>query len=169
RPRVLRVRRPDPPRPRRGGDRRRPAVFRRGRRRHRRRPADPRRRVRRRVRGLLDVRADRRRPVAVRGNGGVLSARSPPTSPSPTVTWQEDHTTEDGMATKSGDDWRQQGKQVVDAFAEGVEEIRDGITQQTAKHEDTIKDKLGKVTDFLDEKTGGKYTDKLGKANSRLA
>lgn len=73
------------------------------------------------------------------------------------------------MAAKNEDDWRRQGKQVADAFVEGVEEIRDGITEQTAKHEDTIKGKLGRVTSYLDQKTGGKYTDQLGKANSRLA
>lgn len=67
------------------------------------------------------------------------------------------------------EDYRKQGKQVADAFVEGLGEIRDGITEQTAKHEDTIKDKLGKVTSFLDEKTGRRYSDKLGKANEKLA
>lgn len=73
------------------------------------------------------------------------------------------------MAEKQTGDWRAQGKQVASAFAEGIGEIRDGLTEQTAKHEDTIKAKLGKMTGFLDEKTGHKYSDKLDKASGRLA
>ena len=62
-----------------------------------------------------------------------------------------------------------QGKQVADAFVEGLGELRDGITEQTAKHEDTIKDRLGKLTGFLDEQTKGRYSDRLDRARQRLS
>lgn len=65
-------------------------------------------------------------------------------------------------------DWRQQGKQIADAFREGLDEIREGITEQTARHEGTIKNRIGKVSDYLDGKTEGKYADKLGRARDRV-
>lgn len=67
------------------------------------------------------------------------------------------------------EDLRKQGRQVADAFVEGLGELRDGITEQTAKHEDTIKDRLGKVTGFLDQQTGRRYSDKLDRARQRLS
>lgn len=67
------------------------------------------------------------------------------------------------------EDLRKQGRQVADAFAESLGELRDGITGQTAKHEDTIKDRLGKLTGFLDEQTGHRYSDKLDRARQRLS
>ncbi|MQA02313.1 MAG: hypothetical protein GEV07_06155 [Streptosporangiales bacterium] len=73
------------------------------------------------------------------------------------------------MADNGSNDWRAQSKQVASAFAEGLGEIRDGLTEQTAKHEDTIKSKLDKMTGYLDEKTGHKYSAKLDKAGERLA
>lgn len=73
------------------------------------------------------------------------------------------------MGEKRSEDWREQGKQVADAFAEGVGEIRDSLTEKTAQHEDTIKSRLGRLAGYLDERTGRKHTDKLDKANARLA
>lgn len=67
------------------------------------------------------------------------------------------------------EDLRKQGRQVADAFVESLGELRDGITEQTAKHEDTIKDRLGKLTGFLDEQTKGRYSDKLDQARQRLS
>ncbi|HEX6445847.1 MAG TPA: antitoxin [Streptosporangiales bacterium] len=66
------------------------------------------------------------------------------------------------------EDLRKQGRQVANAFVESLGELRDGITEQTAKHEGTIKDKLGKLTGFLDERTGRRYSDKLDRARQRL-
>lgn len=67
------------------------------------------------------------------------------------------------------EDLRKQGRQVGDTFAQGLGELRDGITEQTAKHEDTIKDTLGKLTGFLDEHSGRRYSDKLDRARQRLS
>lgn len=71
--------------------------------------------------------------------------------------------------TEKRDEWREQGKHVANAFVEGLGEIRDGVTEQTAKHEDTIKAKLGKAADYLDEKTKHKYSGKLDKVGGRLS
>lgn len=65
-------------------------------------------------------------------------------------------------------DWRQQGKQLADALREGLDDVRGDITGQTAKHEDTIKEKIGKAASYIDDKTDSKYADKLGKARERL-
>ncbi|MBO0828097.1 MAG: hypothetical protein J2P24_09975 [Streptosporangiales bacterium] len=67
------------------------------------------------------------------------------------------------------EDLRKQGRQVADAVAGGLGELRDGITERTAKHEDAIKDRLGKLTGFLDGQTGGRYRDKLDRARQRLS
>lgn len=65
-------------------------------------------------------------------------------------------------------DWRQQGRQLADALREGFDDIRGDITEQTARHEDTIKDRIDKAAGYLDGKTDSKYADKLDRARQRL-
>ncbi|MGH3098125.1 MAG: antitoxin [Streptosporangiales bacterium] len=65
-------------------------------------------------------------------------------------------------------DWRQQGKQLADALREGFDDIRGDITEQTARHEDTIKDKIDRAAGYIDGKTDSKYADRLDKARERL-
>jgi hypothetical protein len=42
--------------------------------------------------------------------------------------------------------------------------LRDGAGEQVAQHEQQIKDALGKVVNFVNDKTGGKYADQVSKA-----
>jgi hypothetical protein len=42
--------------------------------------------------------------------------------------------------------------------------LRDGAGEQVAQHEQQIKDALGKVVNFVNDKTGGKYSDQVSKA-----
>jgi hypothetical protein len=51
---------------------------------------------------------------------------------------------------------------------EMAEKLRDTAGEQAERHEDQIKDALGKVTGFVNEKTGGKYTDQVSKAMNFL-
>jgi hypothetical protein len=39
--------------------------------------------------------------------------------------------------------------------------LRDGAGEQVAQHEQQIKGVLNKVTDFVNDKTGGKYSDQV--------
>lgn len=41
--------------------------------------------------------------------------------------------------------------------------LRDGAGDQAAQHEDQIKGVLGKVVGFVNDKTGGKYSEQVGK------
>lgn len=51
---------------------------------------------------------------------------------------------------------------------EMAEKLRDTAGEQVERHEDQIRDTLGKVTGFVNEKTGGKYADQVSKAVSFL-
>lgn len=41
--------------------------------------------------------------------------------------------------------------------------LRDSAGEQAAQHEEQIKGVLGKVVGFVNDKTGGKYADQVGK------
>jgi hypothetical protein len=51
---------------------------------------------------------------------------------------------------------------------EMAEKLRGTAGEQVERHEGQIKDTLGKITEFVNEKTGGKYTDQVSKAASFL-
>lgn len=57
------------------------------------------------------------------------------------------------------DEIRRQGKELAD-------KLRHGAGEQVAHHEDKIKETIGKVVDFVNAKTNGKYSDQIGKAAS---
>ena len=64
------------------------------------------------------------------------------------------------MATLSqmdADDLIKQGRDLAG-------KLRDGAGEQVAQHEGQIKSVLGKVVAFVNDKTGGKYSDQVGKA-----
>ncbi|MDT7566267.1 MAG: hypothetical protein QOG76_4891, partial [Pseudonocardiales bacterium] len=55
------------------------------------------------------------------------------------------------------DDLIKQGREIAG-------KLRDGAGEQVAQHEKQIKSTLGKVVSFVNDKTGGKYADQVGKA-----
>lgn len=57
------------------------------------------------------------------------------------------------------DEIRRQGKELAD-------KLRHGAGEQVAQHEDKIKETIGKVVDFVNAKTDGKYSEQIGKAAS---
>jgi hypothetical protein len=54
-----------------------------------------------------------------------------------------------------------QGKQTAS-------DLRDTVSQKVSDNEDTIKGTLGKAARWVDEKTGGKYSEQIGKVESRV-
>jgi len=64
------------------------------------------------------------------------------------------------MATLSemnADDIIKQGRELAG-------KLRDGAGEQVAQHEQQIKGALGKVVNFVNDKTGGKYSEQVSKA-----
>jgi hypothetical protein len=59
------------------------------------------------------------------------------------------------------DEILRQGKQTA-------ADLRDTVSQKVSENEDTIKGTLGKAARWVDEKTGGKYADKIGKVESKV-
>ena len=59
------------------------------------------------------------------------------------------------------DEIARQGKQIAS-------DLRDTVSQKVSENEDTIKGTLGKAARWVDEKTGGKYSDHIGKAESKV-
>lgn len=57
------------------------------------------------------------------------------------------------------DEIRRQGRELAD-------KLRHGAGEQVAQHEDKIKQTIGKVVDFVNAKTDGKYSEQVGKAAS---
>jgi hypothetical protein len=54
-----------------------------------------------------------------------------------------------------------QGKQTAS-------DLRDTVSQKVSENEDTIKGTLGKAARWVDEKTGGKYSEQIGKVESKV-
>lgn len=58
-----------------------------------------------------------------------------------------------------------------DEFADRATELAEKATDRArglaAEHNDTIDAKLDRAADFLDEKTGGKYSDRIGSGVTR--
>ena len=61
----------------------------------------------------------------------------------------------------SRDDWAQQGKQFVS-------DLRDTVGKKVADNEDSLRGGLGKAARWIDQKTGGKYADTIGKAETSV-
>ena len=61
----------------------------------------------------------------------------------------------------SRDDYAQQGKQFVN-------DLRDTVSKKVADNEDTIRGSLGKAARWVDQKTGGKYSEQIGKAEAKV-
>jgi hypothetical protein len=59
------------------------------------------------------------------------------------------------------DDITRQGKQIAN-------DLKDTVSAKVSQNEDTIKGTLGKAARWVDEKTGGKYSDKIGKAEAKV-
>jgi hypothetical protein len=59
------------------------------------------------------------------------------------------------------DEIARQGKQIAS-------DLRDTVSQKVSENEDTIKGTLGKAARWVDEKTGRKYSDHIGKAESKV-
>ena len=59
------------------------------------------------------------------------------------------------------DEIARQGKQMAS-------DLRDTVSQKVSENEDTIKGTLGKAARWVDEKTGGKYSDHIGKAEAKV-
>jgi hypothetical protein len=61
----------------------------------------------------------------------------------------------------SRDDYAQQGKQFVN-------DLRDTVSKKVSDNEETILGTLGKAARWVDEKTGGKYSEQIGKAEAKV-
>jgi hypothetical protein len=61
----------------------------------------------------------------------------------------------------SRDDYAQQGKQFVN-------DLRDTVSKKVSDNEETILGGLGKAARWVDQKTGGKYSDQIGKAEAKV-
>ena len=59
------------------------------------------------------------------------------------------------------DEILRQGKQTAS-------DLRDTVSAKVSENEDTIKDTLGKAARWVDEKTGGKYSDQIGKVEGKV-
>jgi hypothetical protein len=59
------------------------------------------------------------------------------------------------------DEILRQGKQTA-------ADLRDTVSQKVSENESTIKDTLGKAARWVDEKTGGKYAEHIGKVESKV-
>jgi MT0933-like antitoxin protein len=62
----------------------------------------------------------------------------------------------------SRDDYAQQGKQFVS-------DLRDTVSKKVADNEQTILGTIGKAARWVDEKTGGKYSEQIGKAEAKVS
>ena len=54
-----------------------------------------------------------------------------------------------------------QGKQTAS-------DLRDTVSAKVSENEDTLKGTVGKAARWVDEKTGGKYSDQIGKVESKV-
>ncbi|GAA4733643.1 antitoxin [Actinomycetospora chibensis] len=61
----------------------------------------------------------------------------------------------------SRDDYVQQGKQFAN-------DLRDTASKKVADNEDSILGAVGKAARWVDQKTGGKYADRIGKAEAKV-
>jgi hypothetical protein len=61
----------------------------------------------------------------------------------------------------SRDDYVQQGKQFAN-------DLRDTASKKVADNESSILGAVGKAARWVDEKTGGKYADRIGKAEAKV-
>ncbi|GLZ46446.1 hypothetical protein Acsp06_26310 [Actinomycetospora sp. NBRC 106375] len=61
----------------------------------------------------------------------------------------------------SRDDYAQQGKQFVN-------DLRDTVSKKVSDNEDSILGSIGKAARWVDEKTGGKYSEQIGKAEAKV-
>jgi hypothetical protein len=59
------------------------------------------------------------------------------------------------------DEILRQGKQTA-------ADLRDTVSAKVSENEDTIKGTLGKAARWVDEKTGGKYAEHIGKVESKV-
>ena len=59
------------------------------------------------------------------------------------------------------DEILRQGKQTA-------ADLRDTVSQKVSENEDTIKGTLGKAARWVDQKTGGKYAEHIGKVESKV-
>ncbi|MDL5154775.1 antitoxin [Actinomycetospora termitidis] len=59
------------------------------------------------------------------------------------------------------DELARQGKQVAS-------DLRDTVSQKVSENQDTIKSTLDKAARWVDEKTGGKYSEQIGKAQGKV-
>jgi hypothetical protein len=59
------------------------------------------------------------------------------------------------------DDIARQGKQMAS-------DLRDTVSAKVSENEETIKGTLGKAARWVDEKTGGKYSEQIGKAEAKV-
>ncbi|MCD2193226.1 antitoxin [Actinomycetospora endophytica] len=59
------------------------------------------------------------------------------------------------------DEITRQGKQMAS-------DLRDTVSAKVSENEDTIKGTLGKAARWVDEKTGGKYSEQIGKAEAKV-
>ncbi|MDT7744396.1 MAG: hypothetical protein QOE59_3474 [Actinomycetota bacterium] len=59
------------------------------------------------------------------------------------------------------DEILRQGKQTAS-------DLRDTVSQKVSENEDTIKGTLGKAARWVDEKTGGKYAEHIGKVEAKV-
>lgn len=59
------------------------------------------------------------------------------------------------------DEIARQGKQIAS-------DLRDTVSSKVSENEETIKGTLGKAARWVDEKTGGKYSEQIGKAEAKV-
>ncbi|HEY2223567.1 antitoxin [Actinomycetospora sp.] len=59
------------------------------------------------------------------------------------------------------DEITRQGKQIAN-------DLKDTVSSKVSENEGTIKGTLGKAARWVDEKTGGKYSDQIGKAEAKV-
>ncbi|GAA4827357.1 hypothetical protein GCM10023201_12820 [Actinomycetospora corticicola] len=63
--------------------------------------------------------------------------------------------------TMDRDELARQGKQMAS-------DLRDTVGQKVSENQDTISAVLGKAARWVDEKTGGKYSDQIGRAQAKV-
>ena len=61
----------------------------------------------------------------------------------------------------SRDDYAQQGKQFLN-------DLRETASKKIADNEETIRGTVGKAARWVDDKTGGKYSEQIGKAEAKV-
>lgn len=65
----------------------------------------------------------------------------------------------------SSDEQRPSGKQSAKQFAE---DLRDTVGKRVADNETSLRGSLGKAARWFDQKTGGKYSQQIGRAESKV-